>query len=273
MVGLLIFSADDNEGVNFSLRNKHPPIDSFYGTGFYFVSSAKKGNQGAFSSPEACCQLSEARVQMSWPTKVTSEARYEGCLAVTSVTPWSPRFFDCFVCFGGEGFSPPPALFHSPRKRKSIPFPWYMRVTEFQPWSSTTVLKSLYGCWQMASWWLHLWLSVLTRRKINAPMWCERQLGCTDGEEGLFANTRPVFLLDYQSPTTSSFQPGLMGGQAPKVGGWCSNLLMELDSSRIKSKSAAPRKQHRKASASSPCPFSCHRLFLLESSTIRLIFS
>lgn len=68
MVGLLIFSADDNEGVNFSLRNKHPPIDSFYGTGFYFVSSAKKGKQGAFSSPEACCQLSklsEARVQMS----------------------------------------------------------------------------------------------------------------------------------------------------------------------------------------------------------------
>lgn len=61
-----------------------------------------------------------------------------------------------------------------------------------------------------------------------------------------------------------------MEGQAPKVGGWCSNLLMELDSSRIKSTSAAPRKQCRKAYESSLCPYSCYQLFLLESWTIKI---
>lgn len=82
-------------------------------------------------------------------------------------------------------------------------------------------------------------------------MWYERWLGGKHGKYGLLQISNLSFFWLLVSNT------GLISARwwehrAPKVGGWCSNLLMELDSSRIKSTTAAPRKQHREACASSP---------------------
>lgn len=79
-------------------------------------------------------------------------------------------------------------------------------------------------------------------------------------------NTQPIFL---PISNTILISARADGRQAPEVGGWCSNLLMKFDSSKIKSTNAAPRKQRRKTYAPFPRPFSCYWCFLLESWTIR----